>query len=50
MAHFGPRADGPLIFGPGQARPIYKPRTGTKWADGPSRAPEKPAWAGPKRA
>ena len=50
MARFGPRADGPLSFGPGQAGPIYKRRTGPKWADGPSRAPEKPARAGPKRA
>ena len=50
MARFGPRADGPPIFGPGQAGPIYKRRTGPKWADGPSRAPEKPARAGPKRA
>ena len=50
MARFGPRADGPQIFGPGQAGPIYKRRTGPKWADGPSRAPEKPARAGPKRA
>ena len=45
MARFGPRADGPPIFGPGQAGPIYKRRTGPKWADGPSRAPEKPARA-----
>ena len=50
MARFGPRANGPPIFGPGQARPIYKRRTGPKWADGPSQAPKKPAWAGPKRA
>ena len=50
MARFGPRADGPQIFGPGQAGPIYKRRTGPKWADGPSQAPEKPARAGPKRA
>ena len=50
MARFGPRADGPPIFGPGQAGPIYKRRTGPKWADGPSQAPEKPARAGPKRA
>ena len=35
MARFGPRADGPQIFGPGQAGPIYKRRTGPKWADGP---------------
>ena len=48
MARFGPRADGPSIFGPGQAGPIYKRRTGPKWADGPSRAPEKPARAGPR--
>ena len=39
------RADGPPIFGPGQAGPIYNLRTGPKWADGPSRAPEKPARA-----
>ena len=48
MARFGPRADGPPIFGPGQAWPIYKRRTGPKWADGPSRAPEKPARPGPR--
>ena len=40
MARFGPRADMPPIFGPGQAGPIYKRRTGPKWADGHSRAPE----------
>ena len=45
MARFGPRADGPPILGPGQAGPIYKCRTGPKWADGPSRAPEKPGRA-----
>ena len=50
MARFGPRADGPPIFGPGQAGPIYKRKTGPIWADGPSRAPKKPARAGPKRA
>ena len=38
MARFGPRADKPPIFGPGQAGPIYKHKTGPKWADGPSRA------------
>ena len=48
MARFGPRADGPPIFGPGQAGPIYKRRIGPKWADGPSRALEKPARAGPR--
>ena len=32
MARFGPRAYGPLIFGPGQAGPIYKRRTGPKRA------------------
>ena len=50
MARFGPRANGPPIFGPGQAGPIYKRRTGPKWAEVPSRAPGKPAWARPKRA
>ena len=35
MARFGPRADGPPIFGPGQAGPFYKRKTGPKWADGP---------------
>ena len=50
MVRFGLRANGPPIFGPGQAGPIYKCRTGPKWADGPSRAPEKSARAGPKRA
>ena len=39
MARFGPRADGPPIFGPGQAGPIYKRRTGPKWADGPGHGP-----------
>ena len=48
MARFGPRADGPPIFGPGLAGPIYKRRIGPKWADGPSRAPEKSARAGPR--
>ena len=34
MACFGPKADGPQIFGPDQAGPIYKCRTRPKWADG----------------
>ena len=50
MARFGPRADGPPIFGPGQAGPIYKRRIGPKWADGPSQAPEKPGRAKTGRA